>query len=179
VNKLITAGAIVLITSFVLAAELFQPYGFWGSVHTTGDENTEYHANGFELELYRHKNDFVGYLHEFVNEPYDPPMGRLDNLKVNEKTGDISFETKMSLYCEAPNYSIRNSKNLYRFRGRIGEEEVVGVMESLNPESKEVESKKEIVLGGRKGGVLHKGEETYESWRSYKENFMKTRGPKW
>ncbi len=171
-----------LFAATVGATVQFERYGSWSNTETTGSENTEYHATGFDLELFRYNGKFVGYLSEYVNEPYDPPIGRLDNLKVDEKTGDISFETKMSLYIEGPT-SVRNSKNLYRFKGRIAEQDIRGAIESINPQTRKIESTKEIVLVGGRGGDVpknQKGQEmTYEEWQQFQEKLMKVRGPKW
>jgi hypothetical protein len=163
-----------------LAKEGFQHYGSWSNVEVSESEYP--HASGFELTLWRYKRELVGYLSQYVGPVSDPPIGRVQNLVLNENTGAISFTAKMTLgvIYSAEEKKWVPSKDLYSFVGDMKKDRIVGTFDSHFKKGEEKgKVKEEVILKGGIGTNEFWDSKTYEQWKEFYAPIVKYRGPKW
>ena len=129
-SKLIACCVFFVLLAFFAkishAKEGFEYYGSWSNVRVSQSEDP--HASGFELILWRYNGDLLGYLYQYVGPVGDPPIGRVESLKLNEDTGAISFTVKMTLgvVYSAEKKRWVPSKDMYFFVGEMKKDRIVG-----------------------------------------------------
>lgn len=183
-SKLISCFFLFILLSFFartsLAKEGFEHYGSWSNVEVSEGEDP--HASGFELRLWLYNEALVGYLYQYVGPVGDPPIGRVESLKLNEDTGAISFTVKMTL---GVIYSVEEkkwvpSKDFYFFVGQIKKDRIVGTFDRIVKEGIEKGTlKKEVTLNGGRRKDEFWDSKTYEEWKKFYTPIVKSRGPKW
>lgn len=183
-NKLIACCFLFIVLAFYartsLAKERFRHYGSWSNVEVSESEDT--HASGFKLTLWRYKGKLVGYLSQYVGPVSDPPIGRIQNLELNEDTGAISFTAKMTLgvVYSAEEKKWVPSKDLYSFAGEMKKDRIVGTFDNhVKKGEKKGTVKEEVTLKGGLGTDEFWDSKTYEEWKEFYAPIVKYRGPRW
>jgi poly(3-hydroxybutyrate) depolymerase len=160
----------------VLPAEL--PVSF-SDVQVT--QGTDPHAYGIQLDLYKHDGAWVGFISEYTGSVADPPVGKLDDLQVDENTGRIAFTAKLSLglTLSKGTRDYVPTRNLYEFTGRIDQDAVSGVLvRKLADDSAGTSASDDIVLK-RKARDSNASDVSYDQWIRTWNEILKARGPKW
>jgi hypothetical protein len=116
-----TSGA--LATPAVLPAERLLSFS---NVRPTGGDDP--HAYGIVIELFKHDGVWTGFMSEYVGPVADPPAARLDDLRVDEGTGRITFTATLTIGATmAPGTtSWLPARSRYEFSGTIGPDTVTG-----------------------------------------------------
>jgi len=176
---LFTVVSLFFMATLVLAKDGFRHYGTWSNVEMS--ESDEPHAAGFSLTLWENENNLFGYLTQYVGPPYDPPIGKVENLEFDNASGDISFTAKMSIgviHSQKDNQWIP-SKDSYSFKGIIKDEGIDGIMEIASGDARKFIEENKIFLKGKVGVDPFWDNKTYEEWKTFYEPIYRNRGPKW
>jgi hypothetical protein len=158
------------------------PIGTWSNVQVSQGEDP--HASGIEVELWKHNGQLIGFLSEYVGPVADPPVGKLESIRFDEKTGKISFTSKLSVgvVAAAAGNTWVPSKNLYEFNGVIGKNVMTGTLRRIFVQEDQTEPAYEENLtlepkttadGDPAAG------ESFEQWLHRWNEVLKKRGPKW
>jgi hypothetical protein len=111
-------------------------FGKWSNVKISEGEDP--HASGIEIEMWKHNGKLIGFLYEYVGPPADPPIGKLEDIEFDEKTGKISFRAKLtvgSVYFEKEKEWMP-SKDIFIFTGTIQSDALIGEIEKRRVQDK-------------------------------------------
>ena len=162
------------------AKEGFEHFGSWSNVEISKSEDP--HATGFELTLWRYQGRLLGYLSQYVGPTADPPIGEVEHLILDEKSGRVSFTAKMSIglvYSEEEKKWVP-SKDLYLFNGIMGDDRIEGSFEmKVQKENERVAVKEDVILKGCRGPDEFWDNKNYQEWKQFYAGILKSRGPKW
>jgi len=154
--------------------------GAWSNVSVSKGEDP--HASGIEVELWQKERQLYGFMSEYNGPVADPPVGKLDSIRVDEKTGSIAFTSKLSVgvVAAARGNEWIPSKNVYEFNGTIGKGGMTGTLRRkfVSEDGKETAYEENVTLKSK-----HLAEsataETYADWTKRWNEALKARGPKW
>lgn len=178
--KVIKLAIVAASLTLLGAASSPPPIGAWSSVKLTlGDDP---HASGLEVEIREHDGELVGFLSEYVGPTADPPVGKLQSLRFDEKTGFITFTAKFSVGvvpAEAGN-SWLPSRNVYEFKGAIVKSGLTGTLRRnfIQEDGTELSYEENVMLRPKTAGD-HAPSESYQDWLNRWNEALKARGPKW
>lgn len=151
--------------------------GAWSNV--ASDKTEEGHARGVEIELWQKDGKYAGYLTEYVGPTADPPVGKLEAIELDEKSGAIAFTAKLSTgLAPAPGGNAWvPTKNLYEFKGTIGADRMAGTLrrKSMQEDGTALAYDESLTLNARH---RERGE-TFEEWTRRWTDALTKRGPKW
>lgn len=165
----------------ILATDSFDQLGAWSGV--TISETEDPHASGFQIELWEHGEDLVGVMMLYVGPVADPPLGELEEVEYDRKSGELRFKAKMSIGAirgEEPGSWIP-SHDLYTFDGWIEKNALTGdliqrVMNTDPPatnhqriELRRLDAEEETTVQA----------DSYETWRAWLDAALEARGSKW
>lgn len=181
-TKLCLFGAVFLIVLLpdVFSRDGFRYYGTWDNV-TVSSNSGESHAGGFKLTLWQHEEDLLGYLFEYVGPPFDPPMGRVEELKIDDVSGRISFSVKMSIgmqYSEVSKGWIP-SRDLYSFEGVFRGDRMELTVEKYNGVIEKKIGEEKIILKRNDEGASSWNNKSYEEFKEFWAPIYQGKGPKW
>jgi hypothetical protein len=151
----------------------------WSNSEVTEGEDP--HAFGFNVELWKHNGKDVGFFSEFVGPGFDPPSGQLDSIQFDEKSGRLSFTTKLSVgvvHSTTANEWVP-AKNLYEFTGVVDSGAMTGLLrkKTIQDSGTATATEENIVLKGK--GPANPYHHSYEAWVESWAGILKLRGPKW
>jgi len=157
---------------------LIQPAGSYSNM-----QFTEEHAYGYTVEVWRKEHTVIGFFLSSEGLQGDTPTGLLDKVLFNPKTGQLSFQAKLtmgSLY-GGPDKEIP-TKDLYEFQGTLTSDflkghlkhsELAGPKPQVKEEDillkKSIENSEMDFMGGLK---------TVKDFQNWTE-VIKNRMPKW
>jgi len=163
--------------SLLGAASSPPPIGVWSNVQVSKGEDR--HASGIEVEIRKHNGVLVGFLSEFVGPAEDPPVGKLESIRFDEKTGSISFTSKLSVGVvpAAAGNAWVPSRNLYEFKGVIGSGAIKGSLRRkfVEEDGKETAYDESITLKAKSTADDEPAAEWLKRWT----DVLRLRGPKW
>ena len=143
---------------------------------------TEDHAYGFSLRLWRAGECLFGLLTSTMGLQADMPIGTLQDITFDAKSGRLSFSAKLTMGVT----SVKGSKDwvptrdLYVFEGRLNGSTVTGVMTHTVQNHPNVSPERsDVVLPASKSDASMPGAKTYGEWLSQYQLVLKLRGPKW
>ena len=150
----------------------------WSDVKISQGEDP--HAYGINIQLFKHDASWSGFISEFVGPGFDPPSGKLNDLRVDENTGAISFSAKLSIgVVQLPgSKEWTPAKNLYEFKGSINRDSISGALTRKRIDDETVTPQKENVVLKRKDPDTNASAVSYEQWNKAWEQILKVRGPK-
>ena len=168
---------ILFIGSLGFAKDGFEYYGSWSNVQVS--ESGGPHAEGYTLILWKYQGKPLGYLYKFVGPVADAPMGDLRDVVWEEKSGIISFSTKMTIGLIHDKASSKwiPSEDTYSFSGKIKDTEITGAFSWQNQQMAKPDVE-QVVLKPKAAGYESK-DKTYEEWTLQYDPVFKARGPKW
>ena len=153
------------------------PIGAWSNVQVSKGDDP--HASGIEVEIRKHNGELVGFLLEYVGPVADPPVGKLESIRFDEKTGTLSFTSKLSVGVvpAAAGNAWVPSRNLYEFKGVIGNGAVKGSLRRkfVEEDGKETAYEESITLAPKGNAADEPAAEWLKRWN----DVLKLRGPKW
>ena len=160
------------------AAGSFEYVGAWSYVVISQGEGP--HATGHALELWKDQGALVGFLSEYVGPVADPPIGPLQDLKFDVTSGALSFSAKLTLGMtfSATHKEGAPSRDLYVFRGTLGDTEIRGTLEKYDRLDNQPVTTRDVVLIRAKRTAFWDGK-TVKDWQDFYAGLLRARGPKW
>jgi hypothetical protein len=153
--------------------------GTWSSVSIGKGEDQ---ASGIEIELWRKGGQVFGFMSEHNGPAADPPVGKLESIRWDEKSGAISFTSKLSVGVDpSPEGGAWvPQKNLYEFNGTIGTKGMTGTLRRkfVNDDGSSTAYDEDVTLAPKSAGSAP-GDESFEDWAKRWNEALKKRGPKW
>lgn len=145
-------------------------------------EYTEEHQYGFEVELWRAGDSIIGHFLHSEGLAGDTPTGLLEKVKYSPKSGELNFETRLTMgqhYCKI--HQGVPSRDLYRFKGTLGEKSLNGKVETINmlDETQSMGTEKLNLIKAERLDTLKSELSTYSEWEEYSKMILNFRGPKW
>lgn len=164
----------------IRAADSFAKLGAWSGV--TVSETEDPHASGFQVELWEHAGDVVGVLMLYVGPVADPPIGELEEVEFDRKTGELTFKARLSIGAirgEEPGSWVP-SHDLYAFEGRVEKKALTGdlIQRVMNTDPPATNHQR-IELPPLEDEDQAVQAESYEEWRAWLDEALEARGPKW
>jgi len=144
---------------------------------------TDEHAYGYTVTLWRTRGCLFGLFESSQGLQGDTPIGELQGLKYDSKSGKLSFSAKltMGVVYSAGSNGPEASRDLFRFDGNLRANAVIGVVAhslqnnaNLKPTSSDV-----ALLASKRDAELMHGVTTYGDFRRIWQPVLKRRGPKW
>lgn len=152
--------------------------GAWSSVSVSKGKDA--HASGIEVELWRKGGQLFGFMSEYNGPAADPPVGKLESVRWDEKSGSIAFTSKLSVgVIPAPQGSTwLPQKNLYEFNGSIGTKGMMGTLRRkfVNDDGSSTAYDEDVTLAPKSA---ERDAESFEDWMKRWNEALKKRGPKW
>lgn len=153
------------------------PIGAWSNVEVSKGEDP--HASGIEVDIRKHNGELVGFLLEYVGPVADPPVGKLESIRIDENTGSISFASKLSVGVvpAAQGNAWIPSRNLYEFKGVIGKGGMTGTLRRkfVQEDGTEMAYEESVTLTAKSTA----DDEPTAEWLKRWNGVLKMRGPKW
>lgn len=179
--KISLPPVVPILTLLVLACTAtqkdFEYIGEWSNVVVSKSEDP--HADGFSLKLWRHQGKPIGFLTEYVGPPFDPPFGPLQDVTLNENSGEFAFSAKLSpgiVFLPGQPKGVP-TQILYVFKGKLGDSDVTGTLERQDRLRNGVAERMEITLKrDRNSDWSHT---PFKEWEEFFAPILKARGPKW
>ena len=141
----------------------------------------EPHAYGTQLDLFKHEGAWAGFVSEYTGSVADPPVGRLDNLRLDEKSGRLTFTAKLSLgatlSADTRNYA--PTKDLYEFTGTVDRDAVAGTLVKTRVGDVAGQAVSANIILKRKSSDGSASEVSYEQWLTKWTEVFNARGPRW
>ena len=141
------------------------------------------HAYGFTLMLWRAGECPIGLLLSSEGLAGDTPIGTLEDLKFDSKTGRLSFSAKLTMGAIVGKSAtdLTPSRDLYVFEGALKGSAVTGVMtHTLENAPGSTPTRTDVVLKASKSEASSmRSARTYGEWVRQWEPILEIRGPKW
>ena len=91
-------------------------------------ESADPHALGPRVELCKLIGMWSGLFSEYFGPLADPPIGRLENVEIDEATGSISFTAQLTVGLTPQGADEAPAVRRYRFSGRIDDDTIRGAL---------------------------------------------------
>jgi len=145
--------------------------------------HTAEHEYGYTVMLWSAGNCVFGLFESAQGLAGDTPIGELQDLKYDRKTGLLSFSAKLTtgMVSVRGSSGLEPARDLFAFKGRLQSRTVKGVITHRlqgNPNVKATGT--DVVLGASaaQAEFMH-GAATYGEWRRTWQPILERRGPKW
>jgi hypothetical protein len=141
---------------------------------------TEEHQYGDKIELWRAGNRIFGHFLHSAGLAGDTPIGLLENVKYDPKSGKLSFKAKLTIgqhYCKV--HTDVPSHDIFEFKGNLRKDTITGQliqMEALDND--QVISDEKVSLPKGKQAPAS-AVQTYGEWLKQSKSILDLRGPKW
>jgi hypothetical protein len=123
----------------------------------------------------------VGTLMYYSGPAADAPIGELEEVEFDRKTGELSFKAKMSIGSirgEAPGSWVP-SQDLYSFKGRLEKDKLTGdlIQRVMNTDPPATNHQR-IELPPLRDEAMAVQADSFEAWRAWLDEALAARGPK-
>ena len=166
------------------AASQVEVLGHFTNVKHAGDD-----AFGYSLRLWKEGTRVFGLLSVYTGAPADPPVGLLEDVKLDPHTGQLSFSARLStglVHGQVPSgvevHSGVASRDRFTFTGVIKRGEVFGTLRQSDdlipgarPQPKRIRLRRSQSLTQ----VMNPPPPTYLEWKTWADEILQRRGPKW
>jgi hypothetical protein len=161
-------------TRVPLVSPTIQPFGAWDDFRFT-----EEHQYGHGLELWRQGKELVGFLLVADGLQGDTPLGSLEDVAYDARTGRLSFGARLT----TGRHSCRRhgevpSRDLYRFEGVLRSGRIEGELtntDALHPGREP--SAGRVVLRMQREALQSFG--SAAEWQQHAQLLLALRGPRW
>jgi hypothetical protein len=142
---------------------------------------TKEHQYGSEVHLWRDSDHFVG--HFFFSEGLsgDTPIGLIENVEYESKTGAISFSARLTTgqhFCNV--HRDVPSRDAFNFKGTLSASSLSGALsraDALHPGNQPVTEN--VILKKASDDGTPRVYASREAWEAAYREAFKARGPKW
>lgn len=169
--------------AFNSAAYISEPavklVGIYSNVKADGT-----HSSGFRIQLWKYNDNLFGLI---SGSPLaisgDPPTGRLNDLHLDQKTKQLSFNARLSMgktYDEKSGQWVW-SRDTLRFDGTLEDRRIVGTLNSEDANCPDTcHEKQRVVFKIEDRDEASRNEfSTYPEWERYVNEILTRRGPRW
>ena len=144
---------------------------------------TEEHAYGYTVMLWRAGDCLVGLFESSEGLAGDTPIGELQNVRYDRRTGTLSFSAKLTMGLEmrAGIDEPEPSRDLFTFDGRLGSNALAGIVTHASghdPASRRARVAVTLRASAAQAESM-RGPTTYGEWRDAWKPVLLHRGPKW
>lgn len=140
-------------------------------------------AFGYALKLWKDGDQIFGLLVVYTGPPADPPTGILEDVKFDSRTRHLSFSARLStglLY--AREYRGVPSRDRFKFEGVLTRRQVTGTLsrsDDLLPDTRPTTKRIRLRWSSLLTEVMIPPPATYSDWKTWADEILKRRGPKW
>ena len=144
---------------------------------------TDEHAYGYSVMLWRAGDCLLGLFESSQGLAGDTPIGALQDLKYDGKTGRLAFSARLTtgMVSVRGSNDLAPSRDLFVFEGNLKTSTVTGVIVyTLQNNPNFIPTRTEVVLetSGPETEFMH-GSKTYGEWIRKWQPILQRRGPKW
>ncbi len=165
----------IALSHFVGNAQAQQPVTFYGSYSHVETGNGE-HCNGYTVELWNYDGAFTGLIHHHRGLCGDPPVGILENVRYDVKTGRLLFQAKLSDGWDNDG----PTKDTVSFNGFLSSGTLRGEIIWHGAGQARQRSRENIALAGESHSYPQgKTYATFADWMQAQQPILRFRGPKW
>jgi hypothetical protein len=149
----------------------------------TNTRYTDEHAYGYTVMLWRAGDCLFGLFESSSGLAGDAPIGAIQNVKYDGKTGTLSFVAKLTtgMVSFAGSNHAQPARDMFTFEGELQRTQLAGVVThdlqnnpQLRPERTTV-----TMVTSKDAAELMRGSETYGDWYEQWQPILRRRGPKW
>jgi hypothetical protein len=155
------------------------PAGAITAIGTFTSASGEDRTDSYTVQLWRQGETVFGFL-SVASLSGDGPIGTLQNVKFEERSGKLIFEAKLSTGMRLlANNAQQASRDLFRFRGTFAKDALSGTMahsDLLDPAVGETSARVRLQ---KQAGTAMLEAKTYADWKAAADEILKARGPKW
>ena len=160
-------------------AATVQVLGNFSNVRRAGEDD----ALGYTLRLWKEGNKLFGLFAAYVGPPADPPVGILEDVKFDPRTGRLSFSARLSTgLVSGPGYDRVASRDRFVFKGVLIRREVRGTLKRSNDlfpdrrlESEKIRLRRSQFLTE----LMMPPPPSYSEWKTWADEVLQRSGPKW
>jgi len=152
-----------------------RPIGEFSNMRYTAD-----HAYGYMVELWRDGDSAIGWFLVSAGPQGDTPLGMLENVKFNPRTGALSFTARLSIgVVLLPGGQQEPTRDRFEFSGSLKSTVLAGTLQRSDMrEPSRPASRERVELKVRpRADMLPAG--SYAEWKRQTDEILKFRGPKW
>jgi len=144
---------------------------------------TDEHAYGYTVKLWRAGDCIFGLFESSEGLAGDTPMGELQGVKYDRKTGALTFSAKLTMGVVSLGGSkgFEPSRDLFSFAGELRATGLTGgVTHGIQntPNAPPIYNKVTLLPSKEEAEFMH-GSGTYGEWRERWQPVLRFRGPKW
>ena len=142
---------------------------------------TAEHAYGEAVLVWRSGHCIFGLFESAQGLAGDTPIGELQDVTHNPKTGALRFSAKLTIGIVAgpTSTTLEPSRDLLKFDGTLGPARVIGGLIHATQLDPTPPARTIMLTASAKDADLMHGSATYGAWREQWEPIVKRRGPKW
>lgn len=149
----------------------------------TNTRYTDEHAYGYTVMLWRAGECLFGLFESSSGLAGDTPIGAIQNVKYDGKTGALSFAAKLTtgLVSFAGSNDGQPARDMFTFEGKLQRTQLAGVVtHDLQNNPQPQGERTDVTMVISKDAVeLMRGSETYGDWYEKWQPILRRRGPKW
>lgn len=164
--------------AFSQAAQKVRVLGNYSNVKPVGDD-----AFGYSLQLWKEGNRIFGLFAVYTGAPADPPVGILENVQFDPHTRQLSFSARLSTGVRYIGPDSRSpTRDRFSFSGVLTAKEVTGTLiqtDELVPQNRPTSSRIRLRWSSSLTQVLTPPPATYSEWKSWADEILRRRGPRW
>ena len=158
-------------------AEKIEVLGAFSNIKHIGD-----HVYGYTLELWQQGSNLFGLFVSQSGQTGDPPIGLLEDVRFSRKTKRLSFRARLTTgLISKGNLHLVPSRDIFYFSGVLARNKIMGTLKISNalfpdepPAIKRITLSKSAAMTQV---MLSPG--TYDEWKSWSDDILRRRGPKW
>jgi hypothetical protein len=149
---------------------------------TNVERSDNEHADGYALSLWRQGGTIFGLFSLQRGLIGDPPTGILEDIEFDPQGKALSFKVRLStgLVYDGQHEGVP-SRDVFRFKGTLGKNEVKGDMNISNElfREKAPQSRKVVLWRSRELTEAMQAPQDYAQWRESVNKILARLGPKW
>jgi hypothetical protein len=149
----------------------------------TNTRYTDEHAYGYTAMLWHAGDCLFGLFEASAGLGGDAPLGVIDNVKFDGKTGALSFAAKLTtgMVTFAGSNDPQPARDMFTFEGELQRTQLTGVIthDLLNNPQPRPERTAVTLVTSEDAAELMRDSETYGDWHEKWQSILRQRGPKW
>jgi len=169
----LTVLAAIAVGADVAVAQEVAPIGTYSTVRQSGE-----HCSGYSVDLWRTAGTIRGLFHSCQGLAGDLPAGLIERSSYDEKSGRLSFETRLTLGNDYVEGREVPSKDLFTFDGRLGAAELAGTLKKIDQVYDDDKGVTERIRLRKQRATLP-SYPSLDDWRRQADQILKINGPKW
>jgi len=157
----------------VAAAEEVAPIGTYATLRQAGE-----HCSGYSIDLWRTEGQIRGLFRSCEGLAGDLPVGLIEPSSYDERSGRLSFETRLTLGNDYVGGREVPSRDLFAFDGRLGAAELTGTLKKTDQVYADDRGVTERIKLRKQRAALP-SYPSLDDWRRQADAILKINGPKW